>query len=123
MGSPAFTGRLSGHAKNDKCLCVQPSRPEPIPRCFFSSLKTLGISAEAITPRAAVNIPEDVLVGLFSGGHHLPLLGDQWGRGDRLWLVRYANFHFQERPMNRMAIARFTTARLFVRRFSRLVLP
>ena len=41
---------------------VHPSRPKAITCCFFSSLKTLAISAEAISPHAAVNVPEWVSI-------------------------------------------------------------
>src|SRR5208337_4035403 len=58
---------------------VQPSRPKAITCCFFSSLKTLAIAAEAISPHAVVNVPESVSVGRFSGGHHWPVLGDRRG--------------------------------------------
>lgn len=37
---------------------VQPSLPNAITCSFFSSLKTLAISAEAITPHAVVKVPE-----------------------------------------------------------------
>ena len=41
---------------------VHPSRPKAITCCFFSSLKTLAISAEAISPHAVVNVPEWVSI-------------------------------------------------------------
>src|SRR5579863_827117 len=56
---------------------VQPSRPSAKTCCFFSSLQTLAIAAEAITPHAVVNVPEGVSVGRFAGDHHWPVLGDR----------------------------------------------
>src|SRR5208283_2080757 len=75
---------------------VQPSRPKAITCCFFSSLKTLAIAAEAISPHAVVNVPESVSVGRFSGGHHWPVLGDRRGkvRGKRCGGKGVSGTHF-----------------------------
>src|SRR5579862_266811 len=55
----------------------QPRRPKAKTCCFLSSLKTLAIAAEAITPLAVVNVPEIISVGRFSGDHQWPVLGDR----------------------------------------------
>src|SRR5271165_6328943 len=56
-----------------------PSLPSAITCCFFSSLKTLLMLTEAISPLVSVNVP-GFIVGRFSGDPHWPVLGDPLGR-------------------------------------------
>jgi hypothetical protein len=57
--------------------------------CFLPSLNASAISAEAITPRAAVKVPKGVSASRFWPGHPRPVWGDHWSRIRNIYCSPY----------------------------------